>query len=441
LDERAALVLQLLENDLQNKIQSLQHATSILKAKDFAETRRQDVEAISQQFNGVVWSGFAGLDGKIVFSTQGILEGVDVNARPWFKAGLTKPSILDRHDALLLASKLPPRADPYKFIDMAVPVYSRENEPKGVLAIHIDWTWYQNQFSELLGAQHESSVISSVVTGKDGELRVATLGAGQSADDLKQMLLEINANSSSVAKSSNPPQGRYLISTLPAPEKSKLASLSWTVHLLQPAQVVANQSISAISLAMSALLVGMLAISLLMIYSAKRLSVRIAKHLDVIEHRSIEEMEKSEATLPREAAPLMQRTRELFTRARTKALMLKQQLAMAETSFTEINSLIHQAPVAIAMFDRDMKYLACSELWKKIYIAPGENPIGQSHYKMVPNIPDRWKEFHQQGLAGLALQRNNDCWTDGSGEMFWLNWSIEPWKDKGNQVGGIIIAA
>lgn len=440
MDERAALVLQLLENDLQNKIQSLQHATKILKAKDFSQTSREDVESISKQFNGVVWSGLAGLDGKVQFSTQGILEGVDVNARPWFKAGLNAPSILDRHDALLLASKLPPRSDPYKFIDMAVPVFSRENELKGVLAIHLDWTWYQNQFSDLLGSQPASSVISSVVTGKDGELRVAQLGSGQTAADLAQMLLEIKARSAAENSLPGAQQGHYLISTIQPPPKSKVGSLGWTVHLLQPAQVVASQSISAISLAMSALLVGMLSISLLMIYSARRLSVRIARHLDVIEHRSIEEMEKSEATLPKEAAPLMQRTRELFTRARTKAQLLKQQLAIAETSFTEINSLIQQAPVAIAMFDRDMKYLACSELWKRIYITPGQDPIAQSHYQVVPNIPDQWRFYHQRGLQGEAIQRSNECWTDGDGKVFWLNWSIEPWLDKSKNVGGIIIA-
>lgn len=440
LDERAALVLQLLENDLQNKIQSLQHATGILKAKDFSRTQREDVESISKQFNGVVWSGLAGLDGKVQYSTQGILEGVDVTARPWFKSGMTKPSIMDRHDALLLASKLPARSDPYKFIDMAVPVFSRENELKGVLAIHIDWTWYQNQFSDLLGTQPSTSQISSVITGKDGELRVAKLGAGQTPDDLKQMLAEINLHSGDSTAAASTQNGKYLISTLSPPEKSKLASLGWKVHLLQPAAVVANQSISAITLAMLALLVGMLSISLLMIYSARRLSLRIANHLDVIEHRSIEEMEKSEATLPKEAAPLMQRTRELFIRARTKAQLMKQQLAIAETSFTEINSLIQQAPVAIAMFDRDMKYLACSELWKRIYVPSGQDPTGKSHYGVVPNISEEWKAFHQRGLNGEAIQKNNDSWTDGAGDEFWLHWSIEPWRDKSNAVGGLIIA-
>lgn len=440
LDERAALVLQLLENDLQNKIQSLEHATGILKAKDFAQTKREDVESISKQFTGVVWSGLAGLDGKVLYSTQGILEGVDVNARPWFKAGLKKPSIMDRHDALLLASKLPPRSDPYKFIDMAVPVYSRDNSLEGVLAIHMDWTWYQNQFTELLGVQLASSIISTVITGKDGELRVAKLGVGQTPANFKEMLLEIKAHSEAESASPSAQNGQYLITSLAPPEKSKLASLGLTVHLLQPAHVVTNQSISAITLAMLALLVGMLSISLLMVYSARRLSRRIANHLDVIEHRSIEEMEKSEATLPREAAPLMQRTRELFTRARTKAQLLKQQLAIAESSFTEINSLIQQAPVAIAMFDRDMNYLACSELWKRIYLHSGGNPIGKSHYELVPNIPEEWKVFHQRGLAGEALQKSNDSWTDASGEQFWLHWSIEPWKDKSGAVGGLIIA-
>ena len=432
MNERGALVVQLLENDLQNKLQLLEHATGVFKIKDFSEVNRADVEDISSKFNGVVWAGLADVDGRVLYSTQGVLEGVSVKTRPWFKAGLVKPAVMDKHDALLLASKLPPRADPYKFIDITVPVFSRENVLKGVLGIHLDWTWYQNQFSELLGAQSSSSLISIVVTGPDGKLRLAKLGKEQVPGDIQDMLQELGSPDSQ--------RGDYLVVSVAPAKTSRLASLGWTVNLLLPEKSVSQQTFSAVSLAFVALLVGMLAISVLMVDSARRLSRRIGKHLDVIESGSIENMAVSEQTLPREAMPLMVRTRELFGKASQRAQLLQEQLEKAELSFTEINSLIQQAPVAIAMFDQDMVCLACSGLWKKTYCVSGFDPIGSIWVQSLTRLDGQWDRLCARGQAGEALQRENELWVDAKGREIWVNVSIEPWKNQEGLVAGIVVA-
>lgn len=99
---------------------------------------------------------------------------------------------------------------------------------------------------------------------------------------------------------------------------------------------------------------------------------------------------------------------------------------------------VEQAPVAIAMFDRQMRYLAASQQWMTDYGITGE-VIGQSHYEAFPEIPDRWKEVYRRALAGEIVSENEDCfnWADGSDQ--WLHWDVRPWRRVDGTVGGIVI--
>ena len=100
---------------------------------------------------------------------------------------------------------------------------------------------------------------------------------------------------------------------------------------------------------------------------------------------------------------------------------------------------VEQAPVGIAMFDRDMRYLATSERWLSSYGFGGESLVGRSHYEVVPDIPKSWKEAHQLALSGETVREEQDPFPRADGRLQWRRWEMRPWRDANGTIGGILI--
>lgn len=100
---------------------------------------------------------------------------------------------------------------------------------------------------------------------------------------------------------------------------------------------------------------------------------------------------------------------------------------------------IEHAPAGVAMFDREMRYLAASNLWRQDY-GLGDNIVGRSHYELFPDLPERWKAAHERALTGEVLRKEQDPYIR-DGKTQWLKWEVRPWYNEKGEVGGILIAA
>jgi diguanylate cyclase (GGDEF)-like protein/PAS domain S-box-containing protein len=102
---------------------------------------------------------------------------------------------------------------------------------------------------------------------------------------------------------------------------------------------------------------------------------------------------------------------------------------------------IENAPVALAMFDREMRYISVSRKWLEDYGLVGREVIGRSHYEFVPDMPERWKEGHRRGLAGERVHVDEDRFDRADGTVEWSRWEVIPWRTGDGSVGGIVLFA
>ncbi|MTJ84293.1 MAG: PAS domain-containing protein, partial [Telmatospirillum sp.] len=109
-------------------------------------------------------------------------------------------------------------------------------------------------------------------------------------------------------------------------------------------------------------------------------------------------------------------------------------------SKAQLTAFIRHAPISIAMFDRDMTYIATSDRWLGEYGGDREDLTGISHYDLLPDLPGEWRSIHQQALAGATIRNDEDEWPRADGSRRWLRWIVQPWIDDTGAIGGIIIA-
>ncbi|MBS1803601.1 MAG: EAL domain-containing protein [Acidobacteria bacterium] len=100
---------------------------------------------------------------------------------------------------------------------------------------------------------------------------------------------------------------------------------------------------------------------------------------------------------------------------------------------------IQHAPAALAMFDRDMRYIAASRRWREAFGLVGSEIVGHSHYEIFPDIPARWVSIHRRALGGETLKNDEDHFERANGKVQWLRWEVRPWLTGAGAIGGIVI--
>jgi PAS domain S-box-containing protein len=125
--------------------------------------------------------------------------------------------------------------------------------------------------------------------------------------------------------------------------------------------------------------------------------------------------------------------RDITDRKRAEEALLEMNRALeAQSSLLQsreelLKTFVKNVPAAVAMLDREMRYVQVSDRWSADYLSGREQIVGRSHYEIFPNIPERWKEVHRRGLQGETLRADEDRW-DGQDGPRWARWEVRPWK-------------
>ena len=165
-----------LDDGLRERLDDMR-ALSVLPLLDLEAidrgTLQQHFQQLAQSFPDYAWIGLVDANGQVVVAKDGLLEGQDVSARPWFTAALEGPYVGDLHEALLLEQLLPADDEPLRFLDVAAPVIGPAGTAEGVVAAHLSWAWARRLATQLDPAGAGISGAELIVISADG---VAILG-------------------------------------------------------------------------------------------------------------------------------------------------------------------------------------------------------------------------------------------------------------------------
>ncbi len=113
---------------------------------------------------------------------------------------------------------------------------------------------------------------------------------------------------------------------------------------------------------------------------------------------------------------------------------------MAVAQKTEaLRQFIEAAPLGVAMFDREMRYIAASARWRADYRLGAASLAGRSHYDVFPELPESWKDVHRRCLAGATEHSVEDSFVRADGSRQWLRWLVQPWRTESEDIGGLIM--
>lgn len=101
--------------------------------------------------------------------------------------------------------------------------------------------------------------------------------------------------------------------------------------------------------------------------------------------------------------------------------------------------IIEHARSAVAVHDRELRYLYVSQRYLDEYQVKDRDVIGRHHYEVFPDLPQKWRDVHQRALAGEVLSAEEDSYVREDGSVDWTRWECRPWHEADGSIGGIIV--
>ena len=122
---------------------------------------------------------------------------------------------------------------------------------------------------------------------------------------------------------------------------------------------------------------------------------------------------------------------------------IEQQQSVRDKHLPSIHTFIRHLPLAIAILDRDMNYLAVSDRWISDYKLEKTELIGRNYYDVFPELPTRWRKNCERCLTGQVevLGQEEDFWVREDGTVDWLRWQLRPWHNCEGEIGGLTICS
>ena len=105
----------------------------------------------------------------------------------------------------------------------------------------------------------------------------------------------------------------------------------------------------------------------------------------------------------------------------------------------QLRLIVKNVPAAVAVFDREMRYLTVSQHWVAACL-PGNQPvIGRTHYQVFANVSDDARQLHQRCLTGEVVSCDQEDVVRADGVVGRLRCQMHPWHHADGKVGGMVM--
>jgi diguanylate cyclase (GGDEF)-like protein len=224
------------------------------------DATRGVLESLQRAVADYAWIGVADANGKVVAATGRMLEGAQVDARPWFQAGIKGVRATDYHPALLLNKLLPKAAEPWRFIDMSAPLAGDDGAVRGVVGVHMSWQWVRNRARQLLTPALREYGAEVLVVRADGTVLLGPEAMVEKKFDSPSLRLALAGETGSLREEG--PDGKaYLTGYSRTGTAGDPATLGWAVLVrhTEDAALADARALERRMIGLSVLMAGVLA--------------------------------------------------------------------------------------------------------------------------------------------------------------------------------------
>jgi PAS domain S-box-containing protein len=113
-----------------------------------------------------------------------------------------------------------------------------------------------------------------------------------------------------------------------------------------------------------------------------------------------------------------------------------------EVSRRNLANMARDAATAVAILDRDLRYIAASPRYISDYRLPDDVPLeGRPHFEVFPEIPPERRDMYQRVLGGEQLYGDSQTVRHADGGIDYVRWSQRPWYDEDDRIAGIVLSS
>lgn len=108
---------------------------------------------------------------------------------------------------------------------------------------------------------------------------------------------------------------------------------------------------------------------------------------------------------------------------------------------TLLSLMLENAPVAMALFDHEMRYIMANRSWVAEFGLSNVAALaGRSQYELFPSLHPAWRQIYDQALGGQVVRTQQDGGDTPEGQKFITRWEVRPWKRQSDgSVGGLMV--